>query len=83
MAFKKEIHGVVISKSGDKSVRILVERKVLHPKYRKIVKRFSKHLVHDEKNQTKVGDSIVAIECRPLSKRKFFRLKSITSVGVE
>jgi small subunit ribosomal protein S17 len=41
------------------------------------VKRFKKYLVHDERNELKVGDEIVAIECRPISKRKAFRLKSI------
>lgn len=79
---KRVIQGKVVSKAGDKSVVILVERKVVHPKYRKIVKRFKKYIIHDESNQVKVGDVIAAIECKPISKRKSFNLKEIVSVGV-
>ena len=82
MTLKKEIQGKVIKLSGDKTVSILIERKVMHPRYRKIVKRFKKYLIHDEKNEAKVGDEISAIECRPYSKRKAFRLKEIVKVGV-
>ncbi|WP_281526672.1 30S ribosomal protein S17 [Campylobacter avium] len=77
------MQGIVVQKSGDKTVSVLVERKVVHPRYRKIVKRFKKYLIHDEKNQAKVGDTVVALECRPLSKRKAFRLKTILATGVE
>lgn len=83
MAFKREIQGAVIQISGDKTRSVLVERKVVHPRYRKIVKRFKKYLIHDEKNETKVGDIVVAVECRPLSKRKAFRLKAVVQRGVE
>jgi small subunit ribosomal protein S17 len=83
MALKREIQGVVVVKAGDKTATVLVERKVLHPKYRKIVKRFKKYLIHDETNVSKVGDVVLAVECRPLSKRKSFRLKEIVVAGVE
>ena len=83
MALKREIQGVVVQKAGEKTATILVERRVMHPRYRKFVKRFKKYLVHDEENQIKAGDEIIAIECRPLSKNKSFRLKEIVSVGVE
>ena len=83
MALKREIQGVVVQKAGDKTATILVERRVMHPRYRKFVKRFKKYLVHDEKNEVKPGDTIVAVECRPLSKRKAFRLKEIVTVEVE
>ncbi len=83
MALKREIQGVVVQKAGEKTATILVERRVMHPRYRKFVKRFKKYLVHDEENQIKAGDVIIAIECRPLSKNKSFRLKEIVSVGVE
>lgn len=83
MTFKREIQGVVVQKSGDKTASVLVERKVVHPRYRKIVKRFKKYLVHDEKNTAKIGDTIVAVECRPISKRKSFRLKAVLATGVE
>jgi len=82
-AHKRVIQGKVVTKAGDKSVTILVERRVTHPKYRKIVKRFKKYIVHDESNAVKVGDVIEAIECRPLSKRKSFNLHKVLSVGVE
>ena len=82
MAHKKEITGVVVTISGDKSASVLVERKVLHPRYHKIVKRFKKYLIHDETNQLKVGDKVIATECRPLSKRKKFRLTSVLETGV-
>jgi small subunit ribosomal protein S17 len=79
---KREIQGVVVKDSGDKTISVLVERKVLHPRYHKTVKRFKKYLVHDEKNEVNEGDTVVAIECRPLSKTKSFRLKTIVSRGV-
>jgi small subunit ribosomal protein S17 len=78
---KRQIQGTVIKKAGDKTATVLVERKVLHPRYHKTVKRFKKYLVHDEKNDTNVGDTIVAIECRPLSKTKSFRLLEIVKRG--
>ncbi|WP_457743549.1 30S ribosomal protein S17 [Sulfurimonas sp.] len=77
MANKREIQGNVIKIAGDKTVTMVVERRVMHPRYHKVVKRFKKYLVHDERNEVKVGDEIIAIECRPLSKTKSFRLKSV------
>jgi small subunit ribosomal protein S17 len=78
---KRVISGTVIKKAGDKTATVLVERKVLHPRYHKTVKRFKKYLVHDEKNEVNVGDTVSAIECRPLSKNKSFRLLEITQRG--
>ncbi len=78
---KRVISGTVIKKAGDKTATVLVERKVLHPRYHKTVKRFKKYLVHDEKNEINVGDTVSAIECRPLSKNKSFRLLDITKRG--
>jgi len=68
MANKREIQGKVVTIAGDKTVSMVVERRVMHPRYHKVVKRFKKYLVHDEQNECKVGDEIVAVECRPLSK---------------
>jgi small subunit ribosomal protein S17 len=79
MTHKREIQGIVVKKAGDKTATVLVERRVMHPRYHKTVKRFKKYLVHDENNQLNVGDEVVAIECRPLSKTKSFRLKSVVS----
>ncbi|MDD3775058.1 MAG: 30S ribosomal protein S17 [Sulfurovaceae bacterium] len=78
---KREITGTVIKKAGDKTATVLVERKVLHPRYHKTVKRFKKYLVHDEANTVNVGDTVSAIECRPLSKTKSFRLLTIVKRG--
>jgi small subunit ribosomal protein S17 len=80
---KREIQGLVVARSGDKTASVRVERKVLHPKYHKIVKKFKKYLIHDEKNELEVGDLVSALECRPLSKSKSFRLNAIISKGVK
>jgi len=79
MTHKREIQGKVVTIAGDKTVKIVVERRVMHPRYHKVVKRFKKYLVHDERNEVKVGDEIIAIECRPLSKTKSFRLKTVVT----
>ncbi len=79
MTHKREIQGNVVKIAGDKTVTMVVERRVMHPRYHKVVKRFKKYLVHDERNEVKVGDQIIAIECRPLSKTKSFRLKTVVS----
>jgi small subunit ribosomal protein S17 len=79
---KRIIQGTVIKKAGDKTATVLVERRIMHPRYHKTVKRFKKYLVHDERNETNVGDVVSAIECRPISKRKSFRLKEIVTRGV-
>jgi len=82
MTHKREIQGKVVSKSGDKTVKILVERRVMHPKYHKTVKRFKNYLIHDEKNEANLGDIVTAVECRPISKSKTFRIKSVEHVEV-
>ena len=60
MAFKREIQGVVVKIAGEKTASVLVERKVVHPRYRKIVKRFKKYLIHDERNPHVVGAIVAA-----------------------
>jgi len=79
MTHKREIQGNVVKIAGDKTVSVVVERRVMHPRYHKVVKRFKKYLVHDERNEVKVGDIVIATECRPLSKTKSFRLKTVVS----
>lgn len=80
---KRVIQGKVIKKAGDKTATVLVERKVMHPKYHKIVKRFKKYLVHDENNQTNLEDVVTAQECPRISKRKSFTLLEVVVKGVE
>ncbi|MFW6092968.1 MAG: 30S ribosomal protein S17 [Pseudomonadota bacterium] len=69
--------GRVISNRMDKTVTVLIERRVQHPVYGKIIRRSSKLHAHDENNECKVGDIVTVIECRPLSKTKTWMLKSI------
>ncbi len=82
-SLKRVIHGVVVSKAGNKTATVMVERRVMHPRYRKFVKRFKKYLVHDENDQANVGDIVSAVECRPISKNKAFRLKKIEGVNID
>lgn len=70
--------GKVIKKSGDKSILIEVIRRVKHPMYGKIVKKRKKFMVHDEENKAQVGDTVTFIESRPISKKKRWKLLSIS-----
>ena len=70
MAQKSEKSGVVVSNKMQKTVTVLVERKVKHPLYGKIIRRSKKYHAHDEKGEYKVGDVVRIQECRPLSKLK-------------
>ena len=80
---KRQIQGLVVARAGDKSATVLVERRVMHPRYHKFVKRFKKYIVHDEKNELKIGDTIAAVERSTLSARKKYRLKAVLKTGVE
>ncbi|MGB5204728.1 MAG: 30S ribosomal protein S17 [Eudoraea sp.] len=71
------VTGTVVSDRMDKSITVLTERRVQHPVYGKIVRRSSKLHAHDEKNDCRVGDVVTVVECRPISKTKTWRLKSI------
>lgn len=74
---RKERIGVVVSNKMDKSINVLVERKVKHLKYGKFVKKTSKFMAHDEKNECGIGDTVRIMETRPLSKNKRWRLVEI------
>jgi small subunit ribosomal protein S17 len=74
---RKERIGVVTSDKMDKSIVIAVERKEKHPIYGKFVKKTSKFVAHDEKNDCGIGDTVRIMETRPLSKRKNWRLVEI------
>ena len=73
----KTLTAAVVSKSGDKSVTVAIDYKVKHPKYGKYMSRRTKLAVHDEHNQSGVGDVIEIAQCRPRSKRKSWRLLKI------
>jgi len=70
----KTMTAMVISNSGNKSIKVAIDFKVRHPKYGKYVKRRTKLGVHDEHNQASVGDIVEVAECRPYSKTKSWRL---------
>jgi small subunit ribosomal protein S17 len=67
---KRILQGVVVSDKQDKTVVVSVERQVMHPVYKKFVKKSKKFAAHDENNQYKVGDRVSIEECRPISKNK-------------
>lgn len=67
---KRVLQGTVVSDKMDKSVVVLVERRVMHPVYKKYISRRKKYTAHDETNALKVGDVVRIIESRPISKTK-------------
>ena len=74
---RKERIGVIVSDKMNKSIIVSVERKVKHAMYGKFVKKTSKFVAHDEKNEAHVGDTVKIEETRPLSKTKNWRLVEI------
>ena len=74
---RKERMGLVISDRMNKTVIVSVERTVMHPKYKKYLRRRTKVKAHDEGNQSHVGDRVLIVECRPLSRDKRWRVSRI------
>ena len=73
----RTLTGTVVSNAMDKTVTVMIERRVKHPLYGKFMKRSLKVHAHDEANECGVGDTVTVVECRPLSKTKTWMLKSI------
>lgn len=73
----RTLTGVVVSDKMDKSIKVLVERTVMHPLYGKFIKKSTKVLAHDENNSCAIGDQVVIAECRPLSKNKSWTLHTL------
>ncbi|MBC8466002.1 30S ribosomal protein S17 [bacterium] len=69
--------GIVTSDKAEKTVTVLVERKLPHPRYGKYYKRSKKFMAHDQENTCNIGDIVRIIECRPISKRKSWRLLDV------
>ena len=67
---KRVLTGVVVSDKADKTVTVRVERRVMHPVYKKFITRSKKYAAHDESNACKTGDLVKIEECRPISKTK-------------
>lgn len=83
---RKTVIGTVSSRSGDKSIKVVVPFKTPHPRYHKVVNRQTILHVHDEKNETKVGDQVEIMETRPISRLKRWRVvavlhKAVTAEG--
>jgi small subunit ribosomal protein S17 len=77
----RRIVGRVVSNKMDKSVTVSVERLIKHAVYGKYIRRTSKILAHDEENACKEGDTVAITECRPLSKRKSWRVVEVISAS--
>ncbi|HET9297141.1 MAG TPA: 30S ribosomal protein S17 [Candidatus Binatia bacterium] len=76
-SLRKERTGTVVSDRMEKTIVVSLERTVMHPKYRKYLKRRSRVKAHDETNQCQVGDRVRIVECRPLSRDKRWRVSEI------
>jgi small subunit ribosomal protein S17 len=76
---RKERVGMVVSDRPDKTVTVSVETMVRHPLYKKRIRRSKRFMVHDERNEARVGDTVRIIETKPLSARKRWRLANIVS----
>lgn len=74
---RKQRTGVVTSNKMDKTVTVLVERRLQHPIYGKFLKKSKKFVAHDENNECNEGDTVKIMETRPLSKRKRWKLVEI------
>lgn len=79
---KRTLTGRVVSDKMDKTVTVLVERRVKHPLYGKVVTRSKKYHAHDEKNEFKEGDLVLIEESRPLSKTKAWRVAKLLEKAV-
>ena len=71
---KRILQGVVVSDKQDKTVVVRVERRLMHPIYKKFIRRSKKYAAHDENNTCKIGDTVRIRECRPISKNKSWEL---------
>ncbi|HEY5019792.1 MAG TPA: 30S ribosomal protein S17 [Steroidobacteraceae bacterium] len=73
----RTLTGQVVSNKMDKTIAVEIERQVRHPTYGKYVRRTTKLLAHDEKNEAREGDTVSITPCRPLSRHKSWRLLEV------
>jgi len=78
----KKVRGTVVSRSGEKSISIVLNYKIKHPVYGKYISKRTKFGVHDERNEAGVGDVVDVVECRPISKTKSWRLVKIIEKAI-
>ena len=71
---KRILQGTVVSDKGDKTVIVSVERRVMHPIYKKFIRRSKRYAAHDADNRFKVGDVVRIAECRPISRTKRYEV---------
>ncbi|GAA0577710.1 30S ribosomal protein S17 [Caenispirillum bisanense] len=76
---RRILQGVVVSDKTDKTVTVVVERRFMHPVYKKFIRRTKKYAAHDEANQFKIGDVVRIRECRPISKTKTWEVVADTA----
>lgn len=76
---RRSFVGIVVSDKMHKTIKVELVRRVPHPKFGKIVKRSTTVLAHDEKEEAKMGDKVVVMETRPISKKKSWRLTEVLS----
>lgn len=74
---RKVLTGVVVSNKMDKTVVVEVSRTVLHPVYKKLIRRRKRFMAHDEENRCRVGDQVLIVESRPLSRHKTWRVRKV------
>jgi small subunit ribosomal protein S17 len=82
-ARRQEKIGLVTSNKMRKTIVVTVDRRIIHPLYKRVVRRSSKFLVHDEKNDCRVGDWVRIQETRPLSRRKRWRVIEVISKAAQ
>jgi small subunit ribosomal protein S17 len=80
---RRVLQGVVTSDVNEKTVTVLVERRFMHPIYKKFIVRSKKYLAHDESNNVKSGEMVRIRECRPISKRKRWEVVTETAAGAK
>jgi small subunit ribosomal protein S17 len=80
---KRTLTGVVVSDKMEKTITVEVTRLVKHPTYGKYIRRRSKFKAHDERREAKVGDTVVVVESRPLSRTKRWRLQAVVARATE
>ena len=78
----RTVEGRVVSNKAEKTISVMVERRIKHPLYGKYIRKSTKFSAHDENNECSEGDTVVIEECRPLSKNKSWRLVKIVDKAV-
>ena len=78
---RRVLQGTVVSDKANKTVIVAVERRFMHPVYKKFIKRTKRYAAHDEANASKVGDRVLIEETRPLSKDKRWQIRQVLGAG--